>query len=91
MNSNAKELHDVQGQSIQGKCVQKNKKGIESVASDDVYRFLNSSNPTMAIASMMATVEATKYISVGGNFMVSAIGDGVGASSTTKAVSAVEP
>ena len=41
-----------------------------------VYRFLSSSMPTMAIATIMATVEAVRYVSTG------ACGTGVGAAVT---------
>lgn len=51
-------------------------------------RFLSSSNPTIAIAAIIATVEATKYISVGGKANTG-IAVAVGAAvSTKKAVSA---
>ena len=53
-------------------------------------RFLSSNKPTIAIAIMIATVEPTKYISVGGK-ATTGTAVGVGAASSTKnAVSAYE-
>lgn len=56
-----------------------------------VYRiFLMTIKPTMAIARMMAIVEAAKYNSVGGN-AATGLADGVGAAaSTVNAVTACD-
>lgn len=53
-------------------------------------RFLSSSKPTIAIAIIIAAVEATKYISVGGKAATgTAVGVG-GAVPTKKEVSACD-
>ena len=54
-----------------------------------VYRFLSSSMPTIAIAMIIATVAAARYISVGGNDNVGS-DTADGASDTPTEVSAYE-
>ena len=66
------------------------KKGRELFVDGFYGRFLSTSNPSMAIAMIMATPVPRMYISVGGKANVGC-GDGVGAASfTTKAVSACD-
>ena len=61
----------------------KTKKGESDVFVWHFYgRFLSISSPTMAIATIMATVEMAKYISVGGK-LTTGYGDTVGAAALT--------